>query len=375
MVYPLRKVSDHGIIIHVEHTVPGTGTTYRSIFTATDDKTNQAYVGHYHTKQSELTVKAMNEALKLIPDNDIYPVFSGSGLTAAKVQDANQFQSVEHPKFETYEFNKSEPTGSPAALLLHEAKVHELLRTKPESKAMRLLRLLLYPTSPVTALFSRFLAPHQPCDGHPNIVRYHGVRVRRGYVTGLVVDKHMEDLDSVEVNPLLFKGRLDKEVIMSGLRSAVEHVHAHGLAHNDISPSSVVFSNDGQNRPILTGSGACQKEGEKLLSSDMRQWFVEPMPEADTSSKARDLVALERMERWIDEMLKTMDGEEKRQKKAHKGVGLESSWGPKAVVLHMGWKPVENGGLDDKLELQYTLTTKSSHSTGFEIDKCIFDMR
>src|SRR5690349_4081664 len=74
---------------------------------------------------------------------------------------------------------------------------------------------------------------------HPNIVRYHGCRVRRGRVTGLVLDRHGTVLDALE-NDEELQTSLDKDSIMTDIEATVAHLHSLGLAHNDLNPSNVV---------------------------------------------------------------------------------------------------------------------------------------
>lgn len=53
------------------------------------------------------------------------------------------------------------------------------------------------------------------------------------------------------------------------LLSAVQHLHSHGIAHNDIKPSNILLSQD--DRPVLIDFGFAQQyeEGkpERFLSS------------------------------------------------------------------------------------------------------------
>ncbi|KAL2171191.1 hypothetical protein VTG60DRAFT_3502 [Thermothelomyces hinnuleus] len=81
---------------------------------------------------------------------------------------------------------------------------------------------------------------------HPHIVRYHGVRVRGGRVTGLVMDRHRRSLLEHMRQESDGGGgggcggrrgwRLDPAAFLRALASAVAHLHALGLAHNDINP-------------------------------------------------------------------------------------------------------------------------------------------
>ncbi|KAK3375666.1 kinase-like domain-containing protein [Lasiosphaeria ovina] len=113
------------------------------------------------------------------------------------------------------------------------------------------------------------IAQHRP--PHPNIVGYHGVRERRGFTTAVVLD--------CAPGPSLWEhvyqhGRdlADKRAFMAALLSAVAHLHGViGVAHNDISPSSVLLGAD--QRPLLVDFGSCRPLGKKIgPSTVMSEW-------------------------------------------------------------------------------------------------------
>lgn len=95
---------------------------------------------------------------------------------------------------------------------------------------------------------------------HPNIIRYHGVRIRQSRITGLVLDKHE--------NTLLENSRrgvaLDKETCLAALESAVAHLHSLGLAYKDINPENVMVSADGA--PVFIDFDSCQVFGKRLMT-------------------------------------------------------------------------------------------------------------
>jgi len=98
---------------------------------------------------------------------------------------------------------------------------------------------------------------------HPNIIKYHGCRVRRGFVTGIVLDRAN--------GPDLFKhmtvegGTVDKTAFMSAMRSAIHHLHSVvGVAHNDLNPNNIMVV-DG--RPVLIDFGSARPLGSPMGSS------------------------------------------------------------------------------------------------------------
>lgn len=58
---------------------------------------------------------------------------------------------------------------------------------------------------------------------HPNIVGYHSCHMRRGYITGLMLDRYPHDLEDY-----VRSGRQihDKDLFMDSLESAIRHLHS-----------------------------------------------------------------------------------------------------------------------------------------------------
>jgi serine/threonine protein kinase len=132
-------------------------------------------------------------------------------------------------------------------------------------------------------------------EPHPNIVGYHGCHVRRGYITGLVLDRHPHDL-----NNYLESGQMvqNKELFIKSLRSAIEHLHTLGFAHNDLNPSNILVAEDGS--PILIDFGSVRKIGEKLPTSrGTKGWIDCEMKDDTTSDTKHDLFALNKLRSWL----------------------------------------------------------------------------
>ncbi|KAK5995741.1 hypothetical protein PT974_04159 [Cladobotryum mycophilum] len=64
-----------------------------------------------------------------------------------------------------------------------------------------------------------FLSKHP----HPNIVRYHGCRSQRGHLTGIVLDRHLHNLEDYVKNEI---EHIEKETFMNALGSAINHLHS-----------------------------------------------------------------------------------------------------------------------------------------------------
>ncbi|KAK0719440.1 hypothetical protein B0H67DRAFT_660985 [Lasiosphaeris hirsuta] len=107
---------------------------------------------------------------------------------------------------------------------------------------------------------------------HPNIIRYHGYRVRRGFMTGL-------------------------DRFMVALEPAVDHLyHIVGIAHNDICPANVMVRPDGM--PCLIDFNSAPKIGHQ------KPWACSTVPWHDEkgdpgiSQKRHDLYGLAKI-RWL----------------------------------------------------------------------------
>ncbi|KAK3369875.1 hypothetical protein B0H63DRAFT_454108 [Podospora didyma] len=145
---------------------------------------------------------------------------------------------------------------------------------------------------------------------HPNLVKYHDCRARKGHITAI-------QLRRVEgSNPFdhVRSGRpVDKMAILAGLASAVDHLHrVAGIAHNDIQPMNVMMSPDGRT-PTLVDLGSADVLGAELIHNrpytiwgedplDLNQKTLLDGPGGlPTSRKSRDLATLKRLAVWIDD--------------------------------------------------------------------------
>ncbi|KAK3358006.1 hypothetical protein B0T25DRAFT_605396 [Lasiosphaeria hispida] len=147
---------------------------------------------------------------------------------------------------------------------------------------------------------------------HPNLVRYHGCRVRNGRITAALLGRVPGD--TLMNHAKAGKTIQDKEAFLQALASAVDHLHnVVGLAHNDIQPTNIMVSPDGTT-PTLIDLGSAWPEGEEMihcpvfscwgndpLDMDPETFFDGPLTGSATSRKSRDLAALERLRTWLDD--------------------------------------------------------------------------
>lgn len=131
---------------------------------------------------------------------------------------------------------------------------------------------------------------------HPNIIRYHGCRVLRGYFMGIVIDKHPYDLHDHLKNRV---GTIEKRSFIAALESALRHLHTRGLAHNDLTPQNILVSKEGM--PILTDFGGCQPIGTYLKHiRGTPGWIDGEIKDHNTSRKEHDVSALAKISAWLD---------------------------------------------------------------------------
>lgn len=104
---------------------------------------------------------------------------------------------------------------------------------------------------------------------HLNIIGYYGCHIRRRYITRLILDQHLYNLNS-----FLKSGQtiLNKDLFIESLHSAIYHLHTLSWAYNNINPLNVLVAEDG--RPILIDFGSSRRIREKLSTShSMKGWI------------------------------------------------------------------------------------------------------
>lgn len=246
----------------------------RTGFAAIDEDENAYYGVKVGISMRELTVDIVHENLGPIQDEEIYPPFPGDGSLTVAPKDTTSFY-VKRTAWATYlDFKGGEFLPK---LMLQEAKAMEFLLQNP----------------------------------HPNIIKYHGCHVKRNCITGLVLEtfEFPHDLGFVSSRPDLFKGKLDKDRILAGIRSGLDHLHSLGWAHNDINPANILIDDAGE--PKLIDFGSCQPFGAHLMSSGTKGWCKETFFH---SAKENDEYSFEVFKPWLDEMVLKVEGSVVSQK-------------------------------------------------------------
>ncbi|KXT03891.1 hypothetical protein AC579_6237 [Pseudocercospora musae] len=127
---------------------------------------------------------------------------------------------------------------------------------------------------------------------HPNIVPYHGCVIKHGRIVGIVLkrlhktlEQRLRDSDASNLNV---------EILEKQLRSAIAHIHALGLAHNDLNPSNLAL--DESDQLAIIDWGSCKELGKELISAGTPGWIDK---EYDISKQEHDLTAIDKVISWV----------------------------------------------------------------------------
>ncbi|KAI1180210.1 kinase-like domain-containing protein [Nemania sp. FL0916] len=238
-----------------------TGDFLYTMVVAVED--DMLYFSLLEKRKTDLAFQEITESLTRIADEEIFPRWSQDLALTKPPEEISPNVFIKRPRVALYDiFSKHKQAHLLAKGLAEEAEAMEILRNHP----------------------------------HPNIVGYHGCHVRRGYITGLVLDRHPHDL-----NKHLQSGQTihDKRLFIESLTAAIDHLHSLGWAHNDLNPSNVLVAED--MRPILIDFGSSRRIGDKLSTSrGTKGWIECEMKDYTTSETQHDLWALAKLATWID---------------------------------------------------------------------------
>jgi serine/threonine protein kinase len=241
--------------------------THEFLYTAfiVVDDDDALYFGLLRIPKLQITLDQAASALQQVPDEDVFPeVPQDAQLTIAPDDLDLDACYIKRPRLSMYhEYKKDDCLYAIPTLVLDELHALQAVSQHP----------------------------------HPGIIRYHGCRVRRGRITGLVLDRHPHSLrDHVQDGA----GHMEKEAFMAALESAVRHLHsAVGFAHNDINPANILV--DAAGMPVLVDFGSSREIGRKLGASRGTPGWIDGDPlEYDTSEERHDWSALEKIRAWLD---------------------------------------------------------------------------
>ncbi|KAJ5467398.1 hypothetical protein N7475_005150 [Penicillium sp. IBT 31633x] len=206
------------------------------------------------SSQAEITLEQAVNNLKSVPDHEVYTEWLSSETTLMQAPTTLIEETfIKRPNPQMYEILK-------------------------DHKALPQLSSPLFAEAEMLQSLSQ--------NPHPNIIRYHGCRVLRGYFIGLVLEKHPHDLYTYLEKQV---GTINKTAFINALKSALSHLHAQGLAHNDLSPHNVLVSQDGM--PVLI---------DFQYIRGHHKWIDGKIKDYTTSTQEHDLSALVKIVAWID---------------------------------------------------------------------------
>lgn len=241
------------------------GTEFLYTTFAVIDEDDVTYFGRVDLPKRETTFEQYTSALTPIPDEDLYPEMSSANesftVAPARVGPGDEVY-VKRPRLGMYDFYKENDVLSvmPSMMLEEAHALQAISRTH-----------------------------------HPGLVKFHGCRVRRGRITGLVLDRHANDLN----NHLKEGGSVDKEAFVTALEVAVHHLHSIGLAHNDINPYSILVNSRGL--PVLTEFGSCREIGHELTTSRGTPGWVDEEEAYVTSETRHDAFSILKIRSWLEQ--------------------------------------------------------------------------
>jgi serine/threonine protein kinase len=214
-----------------------------------------AYFGQSELRKYKLTPEIIMEELRPVPDDDVFPE-APSDITVAAISVKDEEFFIKWLKLNIVFLG----TNELPKLVLQEARIMEILLQNP----------------------------------HPNIFRYYGSLVERGRIIGFALDRHPRTLQQrLDQNTRSFDG----EGCLGKIRSATQHLHSLGLAHNDLTPMNVVVDED--DSPFIIDYGSCGPVGETLITAGTPGWIDE---EYTVSAQEHDLIALEKIQVWLDKI-------------------------------------------------------------------------
>lgn len=173
----------------------------------------------------------LTKLLRPVPKDEIYPEFPAEELTEYKPQQVLHADDSKAPPYLKAPSLCQHRDGSHdlAIRLLSEARIHEMILRNP----------------------------------HPSLSSYLGCVVEDGRLVRLALPRYSKSahqrsqLETPDEFPLA--QRMD---CMDQIEAAATHLHSLGLAHNDISPSNIMFDEDG--RAVLIDLDSCAPLGDAL---------------------------------------------------------------------------------------------------------------
>lgn len=145
---------------------------------------------------------------------------------------------------------------------------------------------------------------------HPNIASYYGVREINGRVVGLCFKRYVSTLyhavlpDGVRrMSKEEFRAS-DREMVddkfikaLTGIMSAIRHIHSLGFVHNDITPSNIMLDERGIAKIIDFDS--CRRIGENLRDTRTKRTVHWHDHSVQLAVEKNDLDAWQELRTWL----------------------------------------------------------------------------
>lgn len=170
--------------------------------------------------------------LRPVHKDEIYPEFAAEELTwyEPRPGDDSEPPYFKAPKLGHYQ----DGSNDLAVRLLTEARIYEKISRSP----------------------------------HPSLGRYFGCVVEEGRVVRLALQRYSKSLyERLQLEPLEEFDSQQRRDCMDQIEAAATHLHSLGLAHNDISPSNIVFDDTGQ--AVLIDFDCCAPLGSDLTKGGL----------------------------------------------------------------------------------------------------------
>ncbi|CVL04874.1 uncharacterized protein FMAN_12917 [Fusarium mangiferae] len=215
---------------------------------------DEIYQGTSKSKPKDIDEASIIKELSPVPREDVFPPCPSNLTRAPEIY-------IKIPDIALYAPDAKDIIPQ---RLLHEAKIYEILREHP----------------------------------HPNLGQSLGCVVAEdGRLEGLALFKYKRTLFERAHDPSSFDlGQ--REQCIAAVKSALEHLHSLGLAHNDLSPLNIMFTD--KDEPVLLDFDTCHPIGTELKKGgQIGEWQGIPHAVYKKSSTECDMKALEYLDMWL----------------------------------------------------------------------------
>ena len=224
---------------------------YTSVSAFVDGK---AYVGKLEKQPDEIEDEQLLGCLIPVPAECLQPLFP-PGFTIAPPFDARKHY-LKGPSFQ-YEL------GRPGCTIVAQSVLNEVTVLE---------KLLQHP--------------------HPNLARYYGCVVDEGRIKQICLARYAGNLTSWLEQNHNSPSPAVAHKIMDGVEAGVRHLHALGMAHNDINPENICI--DKEDRAVIVDFDCCYPFGERMCKgSSVRVYEGDKGDEAILSDPENDFEGME----------------------------------------------------------------------------------